>query len=409
MAAAPVASDKKDESASPIGLAAFEPLPSLPGVTLPSGHYDPRVGEILDSRYEIARLAGSGASGRVYFASDLKDYGRQVAVKIFKKDHSAYAAQEFQVGSVFKAEPLISRVHGCFSLADNTHACVVLEPLFRDLDRVKHALPLPVIRTIARDLFGALARIHGAGYMHCDVKPANIMFASESSWNVKLIDFSISHRVGAMLSDYTQTRFWRSPDVHLGLALTPAIDVWSAACVLVELFTNKLLFGGHTTTDHFLNIVSTLGTPPLTLLQNGRLSRHYFDCTLESLFGKTVTHWALKKSLSHRVGTVVSIAEHLTPFGASTQEKRDFVDLIERILVYDPASRLTAEQALGHPFLRDDDSKTRNKLASSSSGAPAAVSTATATSAPAPVAPTQPVAAPAPTASAAPAATKPAV
>lgn len=395
-----------------IGLAALEALAvavvSTAGATLPDGNYDPRAGEILNGRYKIVSLAGTGASSKVFFASDLKDSGRRVAIKIFRKGHTEYAVREFLHGSIFHGGPLIARMHECFSLANNTHACVALEPLYRSLRIVNRPLPLHVIRTVARDLFGALARIHGAGYMHCDVKPDNIMFTSKSTWNVKLIDFSISHRTGAPHSDYTQTRFWRAPDVHLGLVLTPAIDIWSAACVLVELFIGKTLFPATTTAGHFLEIIGALSLPPLKLVQTGRHSRSYFDCHVKSEGGKMDATWTLKPSLSTWVGTIVPIAARLAPFVAPAQEKRDFVDLIERMLVYDPASRLTAKEALQHAFLLDD-SKSCDKSASSSSSGAAAVASTTA-AAPVPGPTTQPAkAAATPKASEAPVATKPSV
>ncbi|CAN0524633.1 unnamed protein product, partial [Ectocarpus sp. 12 AP-2014] len=99
--------------------------------------------------------------------------------------------------------------------------------------------------------------------IHCDLKPENILLQHAKRSNIKVIDFGSSCRSNNKMYSYIQSRFYRSPEVMLGLPYTTAIDMWSLGCILVEMHTGEPLFAGVDQFDQMCRIVSVLGvTPP---------------------------------------------------------------------------------------------------------------------------------------------------
>lgn len=70
--------------------------------------------------------------------------------------------------------------------------------------------------------------------IHCDVKPENILLTEYNGCDIKLIDFGSSSYSGSCIFSYIQSRYYRAPEVILGLPYTSSIDMWSVACVLVS-------------------------------------------------------------------------------------------------------------------------------------------------------------------------------
>jgi len=81
---------------------------------------------------------------------------------------------------------------------------------------------------------------------------------------------------------YIQSRFYRSPEVLLGLSYTTAIDMWSLGCICAELFLGLPIFPGHSEYDQVCRHVEILGLPPVAMLEHGRNTRKYFRSDSES-------------------------------------------------------------------------------------------------------------------------------
>eukprot|EP00516_Mucochytrium_quahogii_P011926 CAMPEP_0203792726 /NCGR_PEP_ID=MMETSP0100_2-20121128/5426_1 /ASSEMBLY_ACC=CAM_ASM_000210 /TAXON_ID=96639 /ORGANISM=" , Strain NY0313808BC1" /LENGTH=419 /DNA_ID=CAMNT_0050696339 /DNA_START=76 /DNA_END=1333 /DNA_ORIENTATION=+ len=106
------------------------------------------------------------------------------------------------------------------------------------------------IRMVMYQLFVALDFIHTKlGIIHCDIKPENILISDYDSCRIKLIDFGSSSFAGGPVFTYIQSRFYRAPEVILGLRNGFEIDIWSAGCILAELYTQQIIFEGPTATD----------------------------------------------------------------------------------------------------------------------------------------------------------------
>jgi len=105
--------------------------------------------------------------------------------------------------------------------------------------------------------------------IHCDLKPENILLKHPRRSAIKLIDFGSSCYADKRMYTYIQSRFYRSPEVLLGLKYDQKIDIWSLGCVLVEMHTGEPLFGGSDQCDQMCRIVDILGMPPINMIERG--------------------------------------------------------------------------------------------------------------------------------------------
>ena len=103
--------------------------------------------------------------------------------------------------------------------------------------------------------------------IHCDLKPENILLRHPKRSAIKVIDFGSSCRSDRRMYSYIQSRFYRSPEVMLGLPYTVAIDVWSLGCILIEMHTGEPLFSGSDQLDQMRRLVEVLGMPPESMVE----------------------------------------------------------------------------------------------------------------------------------------------
>jgi dual specificity tyrosine-phosphorylation-regulated kinase 2/3/4 len=164
---------------------------------------------------------------------------------------------------------------------------------------------LGLISCFANQILKCLSLLSNLNIIHCDLKPENILLkdprvnrprSSDSNpkfipdefnsalpiYQIKVIDFGSSCYTNERLYTYVQSRFYRSPEVILGLAYTSAIDMWSFGCVLVELYTGYPLFPGENETDQLSCIIELKGLPPKEILAAGSRSRTFFGKILMS-------------------------------------------------------------------------------------------------------------------------------
>ena len=97
--------------------------------------------------------------------------------------------------------------------------------------------------------------------IHCDLKPENILLRVSNRSAIKVIDFGSSCKRTEQMFVYIQSRFYRSPEVIMGLPYSQAIDMWSLGCILVELHVGTPLFSGEDEHDQMIRFVSLLGMP----------------------------------------------------------------------------------------------------------------------------------------------------
>lgn len=97
--------------------------------------------------------------------------------------------------------------------------------------------------------------------MHCDLKPENILLEIPHRSRIKVIDFGSSCFLKDRLYTYIQSRFYRAPEIILGIPYTMAIDVWSFGCILAEMVNGFPLFPGDSEHDQLQCIMEVIGIP----------------------------------------------------------------------------------------------------------------------------------------------------
>ena len=186
----------------------------------------------------------------------------------------------------------------------------------------------------------ALKYIQGASLLHRDIKPSNLL--ANSTCEVKLTDFSCCR--GAEedmddLSDYGLTRGYRAPEaLMMAGSLTPAADIWSVGCCFGELLARRQLFPGANSVKQVDLILRLLGTPT--------------DEDLEFISNSQVRKFL--RSLEARPPS--NLADYL---GGDLNPNA--VDLLSRMLLFNPHRRITVNEALKHPYfadLHDSDEET---------------------------------------------------
>ena len=119
--------------------------------------------------------------------------------------------------------------------------------------------------------------LNKARLIHCDLKPENILLKNLESPVIKIIDFGSACDERQTVYTYIQSRFYRSPEVLLGLPYSSAIDMWSLGCIVVELFLGLPLFPGSSEYNQVSRITEMLGLAPTWMLEMGKQSGEFFE------------------------------------------------------------------------------------------------------------------------------------
>lgn len=161
-------------------------------------------------------------------------------------------------------------------------------------------LSIKAVRVYAQQLFLSLSLLKRCNILHADIKPDNVL-VSESKNILKLCDLgSASDASDNEITPYLVSRFYRAPEISkypfetsmivvqlihcyakknlvMGLPYDYAIDVWSAACTLYELFTGKILFPGRSNNQMLKHIMEVMGKFPNRMIRKGQFSQQHFD------------------------------------------------------------------------------------------------------------------------------------
>ncbi|XVE91409.1 hypothetical protein REPUB_Repub01dG0007000 [Reevesia pubescens] len=330
------------------------------------GYYSYRFGELLDSRYEITAAHGKGVFSIVVRARDLKagtTDPQEVAIKIIRNNETMHKAGQLEVQILKKlagADPDDKRhcVRFLSSFKYRNHLCLVFESLHMNLREVLKkfgrniGLKLTAVRAYAKQLFIALKHLKNCGVLHCDIKPDN-MLVNEAKNVLKLCDFGNAMFAGKNeITPYLVSRFYRAPEIILGLSYDHPMDMWSVGCCLFELYTGKVLFPGSTNNDMLRLHMELKGPFPKKMLRKGAFTEQHFDQDLN--FHATEEDPVTKKSMKRIILNIKPKDISSIIVGSSGEDLKmvaNFKDLLEKIFVLDPEKRMTVTQALAHPFI----------------------------------------------------------
>jgi len=183
--------------------------------------------------------------------------------------------------------------------------------------------------------------------IHCDLKPENILLVHISRSSLKVIDFGSASFENNRIQTYIQSRFYRAPEVILGIPLTTAIDMWSFGCILAELFTGSPLFSGEDEKEQLACMMEILGPPPVEVIQIASKREFYFDKDynpIEMVNCRGRKRYPNSKDLR----TVLKNADE------------GLVQLIEQCIVWNPNLRINPESALASAWLYENSKKPAN-------------------------------------------------
>ncbi|KAI0168372.1 kinase-like domain-containing protein [Pestalotiopsis sp. NC0098] len=334
------------------------------------------------NRYLILDVLGQGTFGQVVKCQNLKTQ-EVVAVKVIK-NRTAYFNQSMMEVSVL--DLLNTKLdknddHHLLRLKDTfihrQHLCLVFELLSVNLyELIKQnqfrGLSTTLVRVFAQQLLNGLALLNKARLIHCDLKPENILLKNLESPIIKIIDFGSACDERQTVYTYIQSRFYRSPEVLLGLPYSSAIDMWSLGCIVVELFLGLPLFPGSSEYNQVSRIVEMLGTPPNWMIEVGKQAGDFFEKRQDE-FGRKTYHLKSMEQYARERGTKEQpskkyfqantlpeiIKSYPMPRKNMKQSEIDremnnriaFIDFVRGLLTISPLERWSPQQAKLHPFI----------------------------------------------------------
>ncbi|CAO1618048.1 unnamed protein product [Sympodiomycopsis kandeliae] len=334
------------------------------------------------NRYLILDVLGQGTFGQVVKCQNMRTH-EIVAVKVIK-NKPAYYKQSMMEVTILEMLNMnwdpedkhhILRLYDTFIHAE--HLCLVFELLSSNLyELIKqnsfHGLSTSLVRVFTTQLLDALTVLNEAKLIHCDLKPENILLRTLQTPSIKLVDFGSACHEKQTVYTYIQSRFYRSPEVLLGLPYNSAIDMWSLGCIAVELFLGLPLFPGTSEYNQICRIVQMLGLPPTYMLEQGKQTQEFFNIYTDEYGRKTYRLKSLEQySKEHNVQETPSkkyfaattLPEIIKTYPLSRKagkpadaqkemaNRASFVDFVSGLLNMDPHERWNPQQSKLHPFI----------------------------------------------------------
>ncbi|SGY62617.1 BQ5605_C007g04714 [Microbotryum silenes-dioicae] len=297
-------------------------------------------------QYEIVNRLGRGKYSEVFGGVDVCHGYRKICIKVLKPIKKKKVKRELKILMNLRGGP------NCIELLDvvrdarsNTPALItefvnnmdskLLYPTFSDYD----------VRYYIYELLKALDYCHSHGIIHRDVKPLNILIDHQQK-KLRLVDFGLAefYIKGVELNVRVASRYYKGPELLVEFGYYDySLDMWSVGCTFGSMiFRRDPLFHGHDNNDQLCKITRVLGTTDFwAYLDKYQIE---IDANLDALIG---TH-SRKPWLKY----LTSGPLELIPFQIENQRfiSNEAIDLLDKLVRYDHQERLTAKEAMQHPY-----------------------------------------------------------
>ena len=300
----------------------------------------------VDERYSLTTVVGHGAYGVVCAALDEVTH-REVAIKrisrvfddlidgrrIWREMTVLRLLKQAKCRNVLKLHCVLKPSEPIDTFKDLYIVTDLYETDLYMLIRQKKEYKLTSLRNISAQILRALADMHAMGIIHRDVKPSNVLMME--SEDCCLCDFGLArggvHQFTepANMTDYVVTRWYRPPELLLMCKYHLPVDIWAVACLMAEYVLQRPLFAGR---DYIHQLQLVVQTSPVR-------STSFVQDTSKSAI--TFLNEVLVKSRDQR--PLSRVLASLPP---------DAIDVMQKMLAFDPAERITAREALQHPFFQ---------------------------------------------------------
>lgn len=303
------------------------------------------------TKYMVIELLGIGSFGQVFRC--VSNEGDEVAIKVVKSinKYFQYEMNEVRILKRLKEQNLnkhFVELKGAFIYKN--HLCIILELLGKNLYDLSQifkfqGLNYTYLKSLIKQLLEGLHELHKQGIVHCDLKPENILLDDVYNFKVKIIDFGSSTTKALSSIFYIQSRFYRAPEVMLGISYSSAIDTWSLGCIAYEMFTGHPLFPGSDNKDQLTRIHNFLPNGlPNFMLEHGQNTHLYFEKDANGyIYPANTSHLTLKR-----------MKEIIYETSVPKKDKDLFIDFLIKTLNPSYLERELPHNLLKHPFLEDN-------------------------------------------------------
>ncbi|KAK7149879.1 hypothetical protein R3I94_009255 [Phoxinus phoxinus] len=219
----------------------------------------------------------------------------------------------------------LRQVHFAFFFLSHKHTCKLKQAVL-NCSVNSLFISLPIFSWLDfSPLLTNLQYIHSAGLIHRDLKPSNV--AVNEDCELRILDFGLARQTDDEMTGYVATRWYRAPEIMLNwMHYNQTVDIWSVGCIMGELLKGKVLFPGNDYIDQLKRIMEMVGTPSPDVLK--KISSEHAQKYIQSL-----PHMPQQD-----LGKIFRGANPMA------------VDLLKKMLVLDCDGRISASEALCHPY-----------------------------------------------------------